>query len=497
VPSPQNIYHSFIKGSIFIILGQLLIYLKGLIITPIIIKSVGSTIYGRYILLASFLGLVFGISSFGANFKYRRFLPSTKEMDRRNKLFYPQFFFHLLSTTILALLFYFLFPKIQNSFFKEEINFFVPIIIIWLIAYTSYSQTADYYRYTLKVGIFNIINISQPYLHILFIVILLYVTQGMNINLIFISQIAAIMLTTIPFLLRIPYEIGFKPVKININELIDSIKIGFPLVIGFIIDFILNAGDRYIIALFLTIEKVAYYSAAYTLGSLIILFPKAISVILPQLLSKSYDNNREDRVRTMLNYSVKGFYMLCIPFIIGGYLMGKPILTIYSNAKIADNSYYLIPLVGLGILFYGFSTIFSNMLFVKMKTKEIFKVNMMAAILNIILNTIFIFLFKSIVVAALTTIISYFFSFIYIYLLVSKDWCYNFDFIGILKCILASLLMGVCLVLIKPFFSDGNSLLLMVQILIGMIIYGKSLFLINFFSKKELLFIKQIFIKIE
>ena len=97
-------YRSFIKDNFTIIIGNMLVYLKGIILMPIIIKTVGVTVYGGFVLLMSLLGIVFGISSLGAGFRAQRYLPSTSDMPARRKFFYRQFFFQLLSLLFLSLL---------------------------------------------------------------------------------------------------------------------------------------------------------------------------------------------------------------------------------------------------------------------------------------------------------------------------------------------------------------------------------------------------------
>jgi O-antigen/teichoic acid export membrane protein len=62
----QSYSRSFIKDNAVVIGGYILVYMKGIILMPMIIKTVGVTIYGGFVLLSSILGIVFGISSFGA-----------------------------------------------------------------------------------------------------------------------------------------------------------------------------------------------------------------------------------------------------------------------------------------------------------------------------------------------------------------------------------------------------------------------------------------------
>ena len=46
----QSYYRSFIKDNAVVIVGHIVVYMKGIILMPIIIKTVGVTIYGGFVL---------------------------------------------------------------------------------------------------------------------------------------------------------------------------------------------------------------------------------------------------------------------------------------------------------------------------------------------------------------------------------------------------------------------------------------------------------------
>ena len=87
-------------------------------------------------------------------------------------------------------------------------------------------------------------------------------------------------------------EIGFVFITYNRKNLIKDIKLGFPLVLAYIVDVILYSSDRYVIAYFMTVTAVGYYNPGYALGGFIALFPKAFGMVLPQFISKSVDQGK-------------------------------------------------------------------------------------------------------------------------------------------------------------------------------------------------------------
>lgn len=78
---------------------------------------------------------------------------------------------------------------------------------------------------------------------------------------------------------------------------------------------IVESSDRYLIGIMLGAEAVGYYSPAYTLGNTIGLFYAPLTVLLPAVLSRHYDENRIEDVKILLKYALKYFSAIGIPII--------------------------------------------------------------------------------------------------------------------------------------------------------------------------------------
>jgi O-antigen/teichoic acid export membrane protein len=466
--------------------------MKGIILMPIIIKTVGVTIYGGFVLFSSILGIAFGISSFGTGFRAKRFMPSAGNMQVRRELFYPQFLFQIFSILFFSFLLVLLDKQINIYFFKNEITYSVLIVPFYLFCYVLYSQGSDYFRYTSRINYMTAATLSFPYLHIGLILLFLYCYHFISINVLVMSQAISAFLIAIPCFWVVFREIGIRFSFYRIKSLISDIKLGFPLVLGFIVDFILAGSDRYFIAFYLSINAVGNYNPGYVLGSLIVFIPKAMGTALPQLLSKAVDSGNEDEAQRMLNYALKIFLLLAIPFILGSMALGKPILTLLANSEVAENAYLITPIVALGTLFYGLNIILSNVLFVRMKTYAMFKMNLFASTFNLLANFILLYFFRNIVVAAITTFVSYFLVFIYINNIVKKEkWPVDFQPVVIIKSVVASLVMVFILYGISAMLGDINAIgALLVELVFGIVAYFAILLAIKTFSKKELQFVK-------
>ncbi len=261
-------------------------------------------------------------------------------------------------------------------------------------------------------------------------------------------------------------------------------------------DSILGGGDRYVIASLMSVTAIGYYSPAYALGSLIVFFPKVSGVVLPPLLSKAVDNERKEEAQVMVNYTIKGFLLIAIPFVIGSYIMSKQLLILFANAEVAKNAYLVTPIVAFGTLFYGMNIIFSNVLFVQMKTAVMFKASVIAAIVNLTLNFVLLYFFRNIIIAALTTLLSYFIVFVFIHRVVSTDWSINFSLPAVAKSFVASIIMGLILLCISSRLGvvANRAIFILGEVAVGIVLYVVLLFLFGVFSDKELIYIKGVFL---
>lgn len=488
----QAYYKSFIKDNFIVIFGVALVYMKGIILMPIIIKSVGVTIYGGFILLTSVLGIAFGLSSFGAGFRARRFMPSAKHMMERRDLFYPQFYFNILIILILSLLFVLLEKPLNTHLFRNEVSFSIWIIPLYLVLYLLYSQGSDYFRYTSRVNYMTLAILCFPYIHIGIILLFFYCYRYISINVLVLSQTLSALLIAVPCFWIIFREIGVRFSFYSIKSLVSDIKIGFPLVLDFIVDFVLAVSDRFFIAFYLTVSAVGYYNPGYVLGSLIIFIPKAMGVALPQLMSKAVDGDSEYEAQRMLNYALKIFLLMAIPFTFGSMVLSKPILTLLANSEVAKNGYLVTPIVAIGTLFYGLNIILSNVLFVRMKTYAMFKMNLFASLFNLAANLILLYFFRNIIVAAITTFLSYFIAFIYLNKIVKDEaWPVDFQPVTIAKSVAASAFMCGLLFWVSSKVVGVNTVAMLVGgLVLGIVAYTGGLFTLGTFSKKELQFMK-------
>ena len=212
------------------------------------INIVGVNVYGAYSLLMSILGMTISISSFGIGFYLQRYLPSESKLELKKKLFFEQFYFRIASITILAVLIYLLNEVTQTRLLKNEVIYLAWILPIFLVSNILYSQSSLYFQFTNRVYLMNIIGLSYAYIDVLILLLFYFKYSFISINVLLISQIVSCIIITAPSFIKIYKEIGFGFYFNDLKSFVKEIKIGFPMVLNLVVDFILSSIDRYVIA---------------------------------------------------------------------------------------------------------------------------------------------------------------------------------------------------------------------------------------------------------
>ena len=308
----------------------------------------------------------------------------------------------------------------------------------------SYSQGTDFYRYTHRIGSFNAATVGQPYLFIGISLFIYFVSRSLSLNVLLLSQVIACLLVAAILLQRLQKEIGLHLRLPSWVNLTNEIAIGFPLILSFLVDVVLSSGDRYVIAATMSVRDVALYAPAYALGSLVIVLPKVFGVVLPPVLAKRIDSGDIVGARQLMNQSVRILLIISVPFVMGSWILGEKLLRLYSNDEIAKAAWPVIPLVALASIFYGLILINANLLFIRLKTGALFRINAVAALLNIVLNIVLLQIFKNVIIAAITTLLSYFVSYLWLrQIMISDEVRGNINIGWLLRLIVASIMMGV------------------------------------------------------
>jgi O-antigen/teichoic acid export membrane protein len=473
-------YEVFAKQTILIFLANFIVGLSGIILLPILTKSLSITDYGIYVQLNVTISLIPVFILMGLpSYAMVRFLSGQTNKRIIQEGFYSIALFILLISVLVSFLILLLSKQISQIIFAN--NILIVKILSLIIIFSSFNIFLQYYFITFQqIKKYSLLlclkTISST------ILIIGFVLYGNGV----IGIAIGILCNEFLFLIinyRIIYsEIGIKFPQFT--ELKKYLNLSVPTIPGSLSYWVVDSSDRYLIGILLGVTSVGYYSPGYTLGSIVLMFASPITSILTASLSKSYNEKKEDEVKNLLENSIKYFLVISIPVVIGLSILAKPILSILSTTEIAINSYMITPFVAMGFLILGLNNIIVNIIILKTNTKIISITWIMAGLLNVLLNLILI-PYYGIIGAALSTIITYTIPFIFITHFSLKYIKLNFNWFFPFKVFLAS----SSIILTYQIWNPSTIIDILLFIFANILIYSVLIISLKVFNKEELSFI--------
>lgn len=426
-------------------ISNFLVSIIPIILLPVLTKNIPIQDYGIWVQFNITITLVPAIAILGLPYTMVRFMAASKNREELQESFYSIAFMIIAVSLIAVLILFLLSGVIAQSLFNGNLT--VALILPVTIFMTALTLLfIDFFRTFNQMGKYAIFTITQAYMTVFLVGYFIFSGYGIvgAVTGILIAQTA---ITVIMYLFALPI-VGFKiPRFKNMRE---YLVFGLPTIPSNISFWVLDASDRYVIGFLLGIVPVSFYSAGYTIGALMSLLTAPLYTVLLPILSQYYAERRIRQTRFLLNYAIKLYLVIAVPFVILLSILARPLLYILSTPSLADQGYIITPIVAVGGLFFGLYCIVTQVIVMERKTKITGNIWIMSIILNIVLDVIFGHYFGFIAIAIITLLI-YLFAFL-LTLYYSFQYIRCSFYLGfIAKTVYASIFMSLVLLLLNPF----------------------------------------------
>ena len=479
----MNDYKLFTQRIGLIGITNLIVSLSGIILLPILTRTLPIEEYGIWVQIVVTIGLIPAVVTLGLPESIVRFLAAAKKREEIQEGFYSIFFIVLLTSAIASILLFLFLESVASALLNGNLMIARVLSLIVFIECLN-GLLINFFRTFQQIKRYSIFSFMRTGLHI--ILVAYFVLSGYGI---FGAVIGLLISSLVLFLIQaflIVSEIGITIPKFIHKK--EYLAFSLPIVPVILSHWVVNSSDCYVIGIFLGTASVGYYSPGYMLGSIINMVRAPLVFMLPVVLSKYYDENDVEAVKTVLSYSLKYFLLLAIPSAFGLSLLSKPLLTILSTPEIASQGYLITPFVAVSSLLFGAYGVTAQILALEKKTKIAGAIWVMAAILNLGLNLIFV-PYMGILGAAITTLIAFTFAFILTTYYSFKYLTFDIEFRFILKSIVASIIMS--LVIVK--WNPAGILNVLIVIGVCAIVYATILLLLGGIKKEEIAFFRDLF----
>ena len=388
------------KNTIIIFLGRACTQLISFFLLPLYTSFLLTKEYGLVDLITTYVTLLVPIITLELEMSVFRYLIDVRDKEKETKKVLSNNFLVLLTSLLLFGIAY----VIVTCFWHFDFRWLILFDIIICTFSGNFLQIARGLGKTIDYAISCIITgVSTILLNVLFIVILKMGAFGMTMSMALANGFGALYLFV---KLKLYKKINF---KLKDTKLIKSMyKYSIPLVPNSVSWWVVNVSDRTIISIVLGAAANGIYAISNK-------FPTIISSLLG-IFNLSWSEsaalhiNSSDRDKffsDVLNTVTKIFTSLgvgmiaCMPFVF-------PILVNHRY----NEAFNYIPILVLATIFNVAICMYTGIYIAKKMTKQVASTTIMGAIINIIINLIFVKLI-GLYAAALSTAISYFAMMIY------------------------------------------------------------------------------------
>ena len=399
--------------------------------------------------------------------------------------------------------------KFYGSFFQLQIILgiiflIIPNIIIWnlnidyLLKEIFCVFTIVYYfeesiaiintmlRAKKEAKQYNTNTIINNMLKIIFVLVLYYVFNIENVIVIVLSLLMTEIIQYIYLFKKLHLKKYFNRKLFDLKIIKDMFKFGFPLIGVALTSWVLSTSDRYIIQYFFSSTEVGLYSYAYSLGnSLFNLLIQFIMLAAYPNIVTSWENEGREKTEEIIKYYLRLYMLIIIPSIVGVICVAKDFFVGFTDIRY-HGSYIVFILTCISIAVLGLSQYTNKAWELTKRTNMILLLNLTAAIINIILNFIFIPKFGY-AAAVVTTLISYLLYLIISLILSRKILTLKINYKSLLKVCISSAVMFLGITIFKRYVAiEVIQIKVILEVLIGIIIYGIMVFALKELNIKEI-----------
>lgn len=273
-------------------------------------------------------------------------------------------------------------------------------------------------------------------------------------------------------------------------------RYGFPLIGWLLGSFILTFSDRYMIQVFKGSAEVGIYAPNYNLVKNAFGLISAPMVLAAHtILMKSFtitDNDMQSVMQTIREFS-RYYLDVAIPFAFFMAAYSKDIVNLFLGEEFREG-YIIVPVILVGFLAWDLAVFGHKVLEIENRTATMLLYVVISAVINIVLNLIFI-PWLGFLGAAITTTIGYLTYPIMVYYGSRKVLKWRIPWRSIWKASAASMGMLVFLIPFKLFMPIHQPIIMLfISVLLGIVIYLTGLLILHEIESFKLEYIKKLFV---
>lgn len=399
-------FFSIKKYFLFFILLKIFVMFLSLSANVLIVRKLTVNDYGIFTIAFMFISLIttFGFSWSSSSIIYFGSREKLKK-GNLNQTFWARNVLILISIFITTVSFI-IFRNSINTYIGIDVSY---LILLWLYISVSEDYFAYYFLAIKKQIIANLLSITSKSIYLILLLIFSF-----DIKMVIVLNIVSH--SSIFFFIFLMDKKDISKIDFNIDWFKKILNFSLWQLFGYSGLYLINFGDTILIKHFMTIEDVGVYNAAYKLFNAIASFSYVISSFFAGNVSQYFENKDNEKIKHFFYHDRIIIVILSAIVHLLFVLLSRPlIILLYGRDYI--NSIKIFQILMIGSIFMFLSVFYTLYYNTNYKHKIQQSINILRAVLNVLLDIIFIRYF-GLVGPAIATVLS-----IIITFLISAFYC--------------------------------------------------------------------------
>ncbi|MFC2062045.1 oligosaccharide flippase family protein [Elusimicrobiota bacterium] len=336
------------------------------------------------------------------NQAFNRYYFKPDYQDKSGALLFNLFSLLVLKTIIVTAVFWFAGQRICNVLFgNQEILYIVRLYTVVLLLMPASLFLRQFIRLKEMAKYYVFISLISLIISSVVIIYSLVVLKTGVAALVYgkICGLLFIVIMTVPIILKNSFF------KVSLKVIKEPLKYGYPQIVAGYSNRLIQSGDRYVLRMLDTIETVGLYSFGYRIAGLVqmLLVDPLRRALRPIVLKKEGDPEEQKK---FLMHAATYYYFAGFLMALGISLFARELIMLLARKEEFWASWKIVPIIVFSYIQHGFGQFIRWGLVMKNKSFHISGILIVAAVVNIGLNFLFIPLW-GILGAAFATMISY------------------------------------------------------------------------------------------
>lgn len=468
-------------------LGNLSTKLAGLILLPLYTDYLSVAEYGTIGIIEVTSAIIMAVFGLGLTWAFNRWYWDIEYRDRQGSLFFSTYGFVFLSAVAMAgLLFVFAHPISLFLFNKVSYVYIIKLMGIVTALDMVNRVTLALLKLQEKAILFSVVNISRLLINLGF-TILFIVQYGHGIAGIYEAQIIG---QSVFFLIVLHYILKNMSFSFDLKLIREMLIFSMPLMLSTISVMILSMTDRYALRFITGFEDVGVYTFGFKIANTIkVLFVASVQLaVTPIVFKMMNDPNNKRFYSKLLTY----FTFAVMMIIIGASVFSSELVNLLAHGHTDyTHAVSLIPIIAFVVLFGMMKDTVAIGINIVKRTKIIAIITIGVALLNLLLNVLFIPKAHA-MGAAGATLISQIIFFLALYLAAQKLYPVPYE----IRKIIFMILSGAGLILFYNSLHLENTLIKFITQALTILSFPLILYPLRFYETVEKKYFRLVFMLI-